>query len=249
MITHCILLSSSYYLGKRIALDYIIEDSTIKAKEALQKIMSECGKGIPISTHMIQAEKKTWESVIEADAYFKDVELIENIDFFIKLIKKDRTLLGIDIAKYILTQISCTHLKLEKLTYLCFAEYLCETNKRLFEDKIYAFKYGPIVNSVYSVCKKKYGYVELEQEKLEIYGDNLLDMPIRSRILCAEDGAIKLRSINKTLEKYGKFSASQLVDITHKEKSPWSKTGVGNWLAKREIKDDIIKEYHQYECV
>ena len=61
--------------------------------------MTECGKDVSISTHMIQAEDTTWVSVCKADHFFKDVEVIDNLDKFIKLIKKDRKLEGIDIAK------------------------------------------------------------------------------------------------------------------------------------------------------
>ena len=77
-----------------------------------------------ISTHFIQTDSVSWESVCVKDHYFKGIEVIDNIDKFIKLIQKDRILNGFDVAKYILCKIKCTHLKLEKLVYLCFADYL-----------------------------------------------------------------------------------------------------------------------------
>ena len=78
MITHFIFMSSSYSLGKRIALDFIVDDDKIqeKLKEYLDKIITECGKDVSISTHMIQAEDTTWESVCIADHFFKGVEII-----------------------------------------------------------------------------------------------------------------------------------------------------------------------------
>lgn len=247
MVTHCILLSSAYSIGKRIALEYIIEESNEEAKKNLELIMKECGKGISISTHMIQTEEKTWDSVVKTDAYFKNVELVESVEKFINLIKKDRFLLGIDIAKYIATQIDCTHLKIEKLTYLSYADYMCSTGKKMFEDDIYAFKYGPVVSTVYSACKKKYGYVKFENEKIGKLGENISEMPTRSRILCAEDGIEKLKSIDETIKKYGQFNAAKLIEITHNEKSPWSKTGYVLGKDKRVITDDTIKEFHKYE--
>lgn len=248
MITHCILLSSAYSIGKRIALDYIIENSNDEAKKALERIMKECGKGISISTHMIQSKDNTWKSVVEVDAYFKNVRLIKRLDEFISLIQRDRSLVGLDVAKYISTQIPCTHLKIEKLTYLAFADYLCLTGKRLFRDYIFAFKYGPVVDTVYEACKKKYGYVNFEKEKNEILGENISIMPAKSRILCAEDGLEKLRSIDETIKKYGKFDARELVEITHRDQSPWRQTGYVP-LTKKLITEDTIKEFHRYESV
>ena len=113
MVTHFIFMSSSYSLGTRIALDYIVTDKNVQEelKQHLDKIIKECGKDVSISTHMIQADDDTWKSVCEADHFFKDVKVISSIDKFIQLIQKDRKLEGIDVAKYILSKIKCTQLK------------------------------------------------------------------------------------------------------------------------------------------
>lgn len=249
MITHFIFMSSSYSTGKRIALDFIIESEEIKdkLKSYLDKITEECGKDVSISTHMIQAEDITWESVCKADHFFKDVEVITSLEKFIKLIKKDRKLEGIDVAKYILSTTKCTQLKLQKLVYLCFADYLCDTGKELFIDPIYAFKYGPVVDTVYEKYKK-YGYNSIESDK-ETISSTVSEMPAKSRILFAEDGTEKIISIDKTLKKYGYLTASQLVDITHKKNTPWTMTHKGRWVFYSEIKPETIKQYHKFETI
>ncbi len=249
MITHFIFMSSSYALGKRIALDFIVYDEEIqnRLKEYLDKITAECGKDVSISTHMIQAEDTTWESVCKADHFFKGVEVISSLDKFIKLIKQDRKLKGIDIAKYILSKTKCTQLKLQKLVYLCFAEYLCDTGKKLFTDSIYAFKYGPVVDTVYEKYKK-YGYKPIEEEKKDI-DTTVSEMPAKSRILFAENGTEKIISIDNTLKKYGHLTAGQLVDLTHRENAPWTKTTKSTWIFYSEIKPEIIKEYHKFEMI
>lgn len=249
MITHFIFMSSSYTLGKRIALDFIVDDKDIqdKLKEYLDKIVTECGKDVSISTHMIQAEDTTWVSVCKADHFFKDVEVIDNLDKFIKLIKKDRKLEGIDIAKYILSKIKCTQLKLQKLVYLCFADYLCDTGKELFTDAIYAFKYGPVIETVYERYKK-YGYKPIEEEKEDI-DTTVSEMPAKSRILFAEDGTEKIISIDNTLKKYGHLTAGQLVELTHRENAPWTMTPKGTWIFYSKIKPEVIKQYHKFETV
>lgn len=249
MITHFIFMSSSYSDGKRIALDFIVssEEMQDKLKEYLDKITTECGKDVSISTHMIQSEDKTWESVCKADKFFKDVYVIDRLDKFIKLIKKDRKLQGIDIAKYILSKTKCTQLKLQKLVYLCYADYLCDTGKELFKDLIYAYKYGPVVDSVYERYKK-YGYKPIEEEKEDI-DSTVPEMPAKSRILFAEDGTEKIISIDSTLKKYGHLTARQLVDLTHRDSAPWTMTPKGTWIFNSVIKPETIKQYHKFEMI
>ncbi len=250
MVTHFIFMSSSYSLGTRIALDYIVKNAKVQEeiKKHLDEIIAKCGKDVSISTHMIQADDESWKSVIKADHFFKDIKVVEDLEEFIKLIKKDRKIKGIDVAKYILSKVTCTQLKLQKLVYLCFADYLCETGKKLFIDKIYAFKYGPIVYSVYEKYKA-YGYEPIEKEKEEIDSNGIYEMPSKSRILFAEDGVEKILSIDKTLEKYGKLSASELVEITHRKNSPWSKTIKGTLESYYPIEIETIKNYHKYETI
>ena len=230
MVTHFIFMSSSYSKGTRIALDFIVDDKEIqeKLKKDLDEIVQKCGKDVSISTHMIQAKDETWESVCEADHFFKDVKVVKRLDEFIRLIQKDRKLEGIDVAKYILSKVKCTQLKLQKLVYLCFADYLCETDKELFT---------------------KYGYKPIEEEKGDIKSEGIYEMPSKSRIMFAEDGTEKIISIDRTLKKYGKLSASRLIEITHRQDTPWSKTFRSRWLPYMQIKLETIKEFHKNEQV
>ena len=250
MITHCIIMSSSYSLGTRIALDYIMNTDEIQKKleDDSKKIIQICGKDVSMSTHLIQAEDNTWEAVCNADHFFKGIEVLPNVDNFIELIQKDRKLQGIDVAKYILSKFSCTQLKLQKLVYLCYADYLCNTRKGLFTDKIFAYKYGPVVDTVYSNYKK-YGYKPIEKERKNIDNNGVLEMPAKSRILFAEDGLEKIQSIEETLKKYGLLTANELVDVTHSKDTPWDKTPKKNWPLKVQIEDEIIKKYHKNEFI
>lgn len=159
---------------------------------------------------------------------------------------KDRKLKGIDIAKYILTKIPCTHLKLEKLVYLCYANYLCVEKKKLFYDKIYAYRLGPVIKSVYEKSKKSGHDLAKDDKKTE--DESKKKLPIRSRIIASEEGLKKILSIDKAPEKYGKYSASQLVDITHNSSSPWSKAGART-TQYEEISDELILKFHKYESV
>ena len=244
MITHYIIMSSSYSQGKRIALDYLLDEKAdyTKLRKIISIITERCGKDVSISTHFIETDSKSWKSVYEKDYFFKEVELIDNIENFIELIQKDRVLIGLDVAKYILCKVKCTHLKLEKLVYLCFADYLCKYDKELYKDKIFAYRYGPIVKSVYDKYKG-HGYKKLDNDDEEILFKEIDEMPSRSRIMFAEFGVEKIRSIDETIRKYGKLSAYELVNLTHKEHTPWSESGAGQNIDEI-ISNEIIKKFH-----
>lgn len=247
MVTHCIIMSSSYSEGTRIAIDYCAKEADwqIAFVKRIAKIIKECGTDVSISTHYIQTESEDWKSVCKKDAFFKDVRKIDSLEEFIELIKKDRELNGTDIAKYILSKIKCTHLKLQKLVYLCYAEYLCETGNKLFEDTIYAFKLGPVVDSVYQKYKGYDCLLSEKQEDVEINSKGILEMPSKSRLLFAKNGVEKTAIIDRIIKKYGDMSASGLVQITHQDNTPWSKIYDGT--AYEKISDASILKYHKYE--
>lgn len=240
-------MSSSYSEGTRIALDYVIKEEKdyFRLKEIVPYIIEKCGKDVSLSTHFIQTETEMWQDVIRKDRFFKDVKVIKSKEKFVSLIEKDRKLKGLDVAKYILSKVKCTHLKLEKLVYICFAEYLCEYDKELFKDEIFAYKYGPVVKSVYEKYKK-YGYKEIEKGNID--ATDVHEMPSRSRILFAREGMFKIKSIDDTLDKYGTLSTTELVELTHKKNTPWYLSGKGSFNDKI-IENEIIKKYHCNECI
>lgn len=246
MIKHYIIMSSSYSDGKRIALD--ITDEKLLNSQSIGKIIEDiranCDQDVPLSAHYIQTESLSWESVLRYDPFFEDVECVETVDEFTEKVKKDRKLSGLDVANYIAANVLCTHLKLEKLVYMAYADYLCESGKKLFDDKIYAFTYGPVIESVYETYKRS--GIETVYPK-DISGEYIISekMPFRSRILFAKDGVKKIRSIDRTLKKYSKLSAFELVDLTHKAGTPWNR--VNSSYPYSEISDFLIKEFHYIE--
>lgn len=254
MVRHYIIMSSSYSDGTRIAYD-ITDKSLINSKFISGIIdhiiyVAGCDEDIPLSTHFIEAETDSWESVKASDPFFESVVCIKSLDEFAEKIKKDRVLSGLDVANYILSRIKCTHLSLEKLVYLAYADYLCSHSERLFEDNIYAFRHGPVIESVYSMYKRSgYTYVEpMEYDKDAKYvSNNVKAAPVKSRILFAKNGFDKVQSIEKTIKKYGHYSAGELVEITHRDGSPWSR--VDSSRDYQVIPDELIKKYHYIESV
>ncbi len=251
MVKHYIIMSSSYTDGTRVALD-ITEGSLLNGEaiaEIIKEIKQSCGKDVPLSTHLIGTESDSWESVMEYDPFFEDVVCTKAVTDFTEKISKSRVLSGLDVANYILSKIRCTHLSLEKLVYFAYADYLCEHSERLFEDQIYAFTHGPVVDSVYRAFKRS-GSQYVKPLEFGVDSDvrvGVKELPARSRILFAKDGVEKLLSIDKTIEKYGKYAAGSLVELTHRPGSPWSHTDRSK--AYQTISDELIIEHHHVECV
>ena len=247
MIKHYMILASAYSIGKRIVLHFPEEDekSVEKLLEAKNFIYDKYGKDAPISMHMVQTHSLEWSSVVKLDKFFKNTLLLDTKEEFVELLIKDSEISSIDLAQYILSIVPCTHLKLQKLVYMCYADYLCEENKKMFDDIIYAYQYGPIIFSVYQKYKKSGKNKLLEDDKL-IYDREEYMLSARSRILSSKNGIKKLFSINKTLEKYSNLTASELVGITHENNTPWKKAYDIN---KNDvlITDELIKKYHIYE--
>ena len=251
MVEHHIIMSSSYVDGVRIALDFHGDTTKnrMEIAKAICEIKATCGDDVSLSTHFLTTELSEWSSVREFDPFFEDVKLIGSVADFVSCIQKSRVLTGLDVATYILTKTRCTHLSLEKLVYFAYAEYLCSRSKRLFEDKIFAFTHGPVVESVYDAYKRS-GYKYLEPYASE--GDTKVEtkvqrMAARSRILFAEDGINKLKSIDATLGEYGKLTAGTLVSLTHRAGSPWSMTDSSK--AYQLITDELIREHHDVERI
>lgn len=239
MYTHFIIMGSSYSKGYRMAMDYLVEDtSTDFIQSQLDRINLEVGNLYCVSIRTIVAQGKEWHFVVDADSFFKEVHICNNIDEFIEELKSNLELSSLDIAKYILSKIKCTHLKLEKLVYLCHADYLFNFKVPLFVDEVYAFEKGPVCGKTYQTLKRYPQYCCI---------DGSIDkMSIRSRILSSKDGLEKLKSIELTLEKYQNFEPDELVNITHSKNSPWFKCYIKN-AKYTKIPNDIIINFHKNE--
>lgn len=138
----------------------------------------------------------------------------------------------LDIAAYIVKLSQdigepVTNMKLQKLIYYTYAWYAVEKGKPLFEEPIEAWKYGPVVNSVYEVYKVFGADVIKEShngdsETLDIFTKSLIEDVFRV---------------------YGGKSATELVDLTHSE-APWRET-FDPKEEHTEIPFELIQKFYQ----
>lgn len=99
-----------------------------------------------------------------------------------------------------------SHLKLQKLVYYAQAWHFTLFGKPLFDEKIEAWKHGPVVRSIYSRFSSDNVYTPLNVQSIEI-------QPV-------EFEPHTLELLNDIMVVYGEHNASYLEDLTHSE-SPW----------------------------
>ncbi|WP_312280967.1 type II toxin-antitoxin system antitoxin SocA domain-containing protein [Oscillibacter sp.] len=107
--------------------------------------------------------------------------------------------------------VKITPMKLQKLIYFAYRDYLQGTGRKAFNDAIQKWKYGPVVQSVYDEFKS-FGqnpinrFAKDAQGKAYLPGDREL-----------------LRCIDDVWNRYKYFSGVQLSQMTHKDGTAWSK--------------------------
>lgn len=136
----------------------------------------------------------------------------------------------LDIARYVIersrdTDKTISNLKLQKILYFIQAEFLVTKNQPCFAEEIQAWDFGPVVPDVY------YAYRVFGSANIPCIGKSRV-----SQIISSEDKKI----LNGIIDECSKYSASELVEITHNQ-SPWGKAykpGQNN-----EITPESIKKY------
>ena len=110
-----------------------------------------------------------------------------------------------------------TNLKLQKILYYAQLESLRQTNAPLFNDDIEAWQSGPVVRAVYEWLRE-----------CGRYPMAAFDIKLKGLEQLTEESKQFLKGI---WEKYNRYSAWALVEITHRDNSPWSEVyaqGVGD---------------------
>lgn len=136
---------------------------------------------------------------------------------------------AIDLSKYIIGLIEVDNLKLQKLLYYCQGIHLARVDEPIFNDRIEAWTYGPVVPTVYRKYKK--------------YGFEIIKESIAKKI---EFKNKELETIDMVLAYYGSFSGLELVGRTHSE-SPW--INAFKKSQNNEITKEAMKEYFKSNII
>jgi uncharacterized phage-associated protein len=116
---------------------------------------------------------------------------------------------AIKIANYFIEKSNYTisPMKLIKLVYIAHGWHLALTNTALIDETVEAWQYGPVISSLYKNFKR-YGNLEITE-----LGNSI------SNNIPIDSNTEKL--LEKVWEVYGKFTATQLANLTHAPKTPW----------------------------
>lgn len=245
MYHHFILIGSSYARGTRVGYHLVVEgevDSNIIQEK--MKRLSKINRN-DIGVHSFFIDSSDWESVIEYDSFFEDIMVCQDFDEFEEVLQIDSKISAIDVAKFFLSERSFSHLQIQKLVYLAYKSYLFKYNESLFEEKILAYQYGPVVEEVYQEFKR-YGSenIKIDDDTKYVLKDIRLPQSL-GRIVLVENALRIIDCLMEIIEIYGHLTGSQLVSLTHSKDSPWSKVYSKN--KKAVITDKIILEYGKNE--
>lgn len=130
-------------------------------------------------------------------------------------------------------------LKLLKLCYIAQGFSLAILDRTIFDDDIEAWRYGPVIPSLYHEFKH-FGAENITEKSKFFYIND--DYEIVEDTPSLKDSNDK-KIIQIVWNLYGKYSGSHLVNITHKRGTPWDLTYLPN--ANKVISQELIKKYYQ----
>lgn len=238
MFQHFILVASSYAEGRRIGFHMSSEGNI--SKDIIEEIMKRINSlhRNDLGVHFIMTESKEWKSIVELDSFFEDVLVCADFEEFTNVLVGDLKITALDVAKFFLSFKPLSQLQIQKLVYLAYREYLVDYNQKLFDEKIVAYRYGPVVEEIYQIFKK-YGSYEIELEDTCEYVLKNIHLPQAiGRLFLAENHKQIISTLLRIIEKYGDMTGSQLVKLTHTKGGAWDSVYVEGMNC--EITDTII---------
>ena len=138
---------------------------------------------------------------------------------------------ALHISNYLISKINLdeggellSNMKLQKLLYYCQGFYYAKNEELLFEDKIYAWQYGPVVPDVYHNFKQHLSK-----------GIPKENIPSKFNLLDKE-----IEMIDEVYNYFNQFSAIKLMNMTHSE-SPWQNTPISYEITLDKLKEHFEK--------
>lgn len=116
-----------------------------------------------------------------------------------------------------------TPMKLQKLVFYAHAWSLVMTNKPLVNDRVFAWRYGPVIESIYHEFKG-YGSTNITKPGTELKWNEDPAALIEFKYVTphiSEDDELSADIVDYVLEAYGDQSAIALSNLTHRPGSAW----------------------------
>ena len=128
-------------------------------------------------------------------------------------------------------KIPVTSMKIQKMLYFLYRDYLKNTGQSLFTERFSAWKYGPVLETVYYTYKKFGG------NSINAYGG------IPSYYIKEDDDIVLKNIINDVWGSSRLYNGIYLSQLTHKSESAWYKAWINNctFLSDDDIGNDTVE--------
>ncbi len=140
-------------------------------------------------------------------------------------------------------------MKLQKLVYYAHGWYYAIVGEPLIDEQIEAWKYGPVVPSLF-YSAKHYGNAPIDKplDDFELVdSSNGVQFNWSVEVLSNEpESEQAVMVIEQVWEVYGSYSAIKLSNMTHEEDGPWHKTLKDNRMSLpkgTDIPPEYIREH------
>ena len=107
-----------------------------------------------------------------------------------------------------------TPMKLQKLIYCLYKEYYKSTGRALFDERFEAWKYGPVLRSVYDAFKK-FGSNSIKGFAVSADGNTY--------VVNLQSSEAFIRAFDNIWRKYSEYDGIVLSAFTHRENTAWRK--------------------------
>jgi uncharacterized phage-associated protein len=139
-----------------------------------------------------------------------------------------------------------TQMQLQKLTYIAHGWNLALNGARLVTDELQAWDYGPVFPMLYEHAKF-FGkspinrlITDRDDNKVSFFiGKNEEHASPYVAVLTPQEREI----IDRVWNRYSRYSAYSLSDLTHKPGTPWYETYFGPGK-NSEITDDLVRQHY-----
>jgi len=134
-------------------------------------------------------------------------------------------------------------MQLQKLAYFAYGWYLAITGKRLVDERVEAWEWGPVIPSIYKAFKR-FGSSPITEPAAEVmFREGKVGFfPVRIQSDNPSEDALALQIIKRVWDIYGKYSGSALSNMTHAPDSPWTRTP-NREIKGTDIDDSLIMQY------
>lgn len=132
-------------------------------------------------------------------------------------------------------------MKLQKLVYYAHGWYLALADQPLISERVEAWQYGPVIPALYSQFRR-FGNEAITEKARELCFRNGKIFLRSPSLADCEDASDAKQLIARVNEEYGKYSAAQLSNATHKSGTPWQEV-YRDGARSIAIPDEKIKDY------